>query len=371
MKLLFVLGTRPEVIKLAPVIRQANRERAGLETEVCLTGQHRDMAAPFLDFFGLTVDHDLHIMQPDQTLSSVAAGVLERLDPILVRSRPDWLIIQGDTTSVLASALAAFHRNIPVAHVEAGLRTWDPAAPFPEEMNRTLTTRLASLHLAPTEWARGNLLREGILDAAIRVTGNPVIDALHYVCDRLDEAGGPPSEVSDPGVRRLILVTGHRRENFGPGLENLCLALRDVVAEFPDVEVVYPVHLNPRVQETARSLLNPVAAGGRLRLEPPLDYLTFVSLLRRSCLVITDSGGVQEEAPALGKPVLCTRDRTERPEGVESGAVRMVGPHRAAIVSAVRNLLTNPEEYDRMARVQSPYGDGHAAERILAALRSA
>ena len=368
---MFVFGTRPEAIKLFPVIAAANDRRDDFEARVCVTGQHRQMLDTFLDLFHILPHHDLDIMAPDQTLSGIAARVLERLDPVLRQEAPDQVLVQGDTTTTMAAALAAFHRHVPVGHVEAGLRTFDREAPFPEEINRQVTSRVAEHHFAPTSRSRDNLIREGVPEERVLVTGNTVIDALFHVRDkllhrvRLDEA--------IPGLdrgRRLVLVTGHRRESFGQGLENLCLALRDLLDRHPDVEVVYPVHLNPHVQDPVGRVLEPAGKTGRLHLVPPVDHLTFVSLLDRCHLVLTDSGGVQEEAPSFGKPVLCTRDVTERPEGVEAGAVRLVGCHRDRIGTNLDELLGDPVAYRAMAEVRNPYGDGRAASRILDALAS-
>lgn len=366
--LMFVFGTRPETIKLFPVIRAA-RERPGAFTVcVCVTGQHREMLYPFLESFEIEPDVDLGVMEPGKGLSTTAARVLERLDSVLESRSPDWVIVQGDTTSAMAAALAAFHRKVRVAHVEAGLRTLDLASPFPEEMNRQVVGRIATLHCAPTEWARSNLLAEGVKPGHIVVTGNTVIDALLFARERMARTIDIAARYPAVGGRRLILVTGHRREHFGQGMEDLCHAILSIVERNPDVAVIYPVHLNPAVREPVARILGSAAGEGRLVLEEPVDYATFVALLDASYLVVTDSGGVQEEAPAFGKPVICTRDNTERPEGVAAGVVRLVGTSPDRIGGAVEELLRDGTVYARMSRAVNPYGDGHAAERVLASL---
>jgi UDP-N-acetylglucosamine 2-epimerase (non-hydrolysing) len=369
-RLLFVLGTRPETIKLFPVIRAARERWQDFEVRVCVTGQHREMVDPFLRLFDVRPDHDLAIMRPDQQLSGVVARVLDGLDVVLQREMPDWVLVQGDTSTAMAAALAAFHRRVPVAHVEAGLRTWDLAAPFPEEMNRQVVGRIASLHLAPTDWSRDNLLREGVPPDRVIVTGNTVVDALYLTRERHAREVDVAKRYPQTKDRRLMLVTGHRRENFGQGFEDFCNAIRRIVEGNPDVAVVYPVHLNPNVREPVNRILGPAVAGGRLVLDEPVDYVTFVALLDAAFLVLTDSGGVQEEAPGFGKPVLVTRDKTERPEGVEAGVVRLVGTDPDRIVAAVEELLRDPAAYGRMSRAVNPYGDGHAAPRVLEALAS-
>ena len=364
-KLLFVFGTRPEAVKLAPVIRLARERSDAFRVRVCVTAQHRQMLDPFLALFDLRPDVDLDVMRPDQALSGLVARVLDGVDRELAADTPDFVVVQGDTSTTMAASLAAFHRRVRVAHVEAGLRTWDLAAPFPEEMNRQVVTRVADFHFAPTAWARDNLLREGVpADRAI-VTGNTVIDALYWVRDHALAGMDPTTRYPALAGRRLVLVTGHRRESFGQGFEDLCAAIRDVVERHPDVVVLYPVHLNPNVREPVLRILGPVQATGRLVLEQPLEYAPFVALLQASYLVLTDSGGVQEEAPGFGKPVLVMRGKTERPEGVDAGVVRLVGTDRARIVAAVDELLDDPDAWARMARAVNPYGDGHAAGRIL------
>jgi UDP-N-acetylglucosamine 2-epimerase (non-hydrolysing) len=362
---LVVLGTRPEAIKLAPVITELRRHR-DITTRVCVTGQHREMVQPILKLFDVRPDIDLALMTPDQLLSSLTAAAVMRLDEVVVSIAPDWVVLQGDTTSAMSAALAAFYRRVPVAHVEAGLRTFDLARPFPEEANRRIADALATVHFAPTELARRNLLREGAHSSTIHVTGNTVVDALLTV-GSLPEDGLGDSLAWLPANRRIILVTAHRRESFGAGLQDVCHAVREIVEAIPDVHCVYPVHLNPNAQEPARAIL---AGHERISLIAPLDYVSLVHLMRRSTLILTDSGGLQEEAPTFGKPVLVLRDRTERPEAVEAGCARIVGTDRRVIVSAALELLTDRSAYDRMAKIANPFGDGHASKRIVRVLRS-
>ena len=359
---LCVFGTRPEAIKMVPVVR-ALKAGAVLRPVVCVTDQHQEMLGQVLDFFGITPDHRLGVMQEGQSPSQVAARILERLPAVLAAVRPAAVLVQGDTTTTVAAAMAAFYAGIPVGHVEAGLRTYRKDAPFPEEVNRQMTTALAEWHFAATEWARDNLLLEGVAAEKIAVTGNPVIDALHWTAQNL---GGQRRLLAElDGSRRIVLVTAHRRESFGAPLIELCRALRDLVKRNTDLELVYPVHLNPEVQRPVRAVLG---ACSRVHLLPPLDYWHLVDLLRRSYMVLTDSGGIQEEAPALGKPVLVLRETTERPEGVEAGTARLVGTNREQIVSETERLLHDPASYARMAKAHNPYGDGHAGERIAAYL---
>ncbi len=369
-RVLSVFGTRPEAIKMAPVV-QALGVVPGVESFVCVTAQHRRMLDQVLELFAIRPDIDLDLMQPGQDLFDVTAAALLRLRPVLREVRPDLVLVQGDTTTCFAAALAAFYQGIVVGHVEAGLRTGDLLAPFPEEANRALVGRLASHHFAPTATARDNLLREGVPAGRITVTGNTVIDALLMVRARLGQQptahwqaclgqelharlteGGAPS----------ILVTGHRRESFGRGFEELCAALRSLAMAHPDWTIVYPVHLNPNVQRPVRERLGGLA---NVHLLDPLDYLPFVWLMDRATLILTDSGGIQEEAPSLGKPVLVTRAVTERPEAVAAGTVRLVGTDPARIIAEVETLLADRAAYDRMARAHNPYGDGHAAARIV------
>ncbi|HEX8253055.1 MAG TPA: UDP-N-acetylglucosamine 2-epimerase (non-hydrolyzing) [Thermoanaerobaculia bacterium] len=366
---LFVFGTRPEAIKLAPLIEQVRRDPS-LRVRVCVTGQHREMLAQVLQLFGVTPDADLDVMQPDQTLGDVAAAVLSKLSAVFRELRPDLVIVQGDTTSAFAAGLAAFYAGIEVAHVEAGLRSGNPYAPWPEEVNRRLLTVVTQLHFAPTEGARANLLREGIDPARVHVTGNTVVDALKKTVERIgsDDALRARAEAALPFLdsrRRLILVTGHRRENFGPGFESICAALAELVRTHEDVEIVYPVHLNPNVRDPVHRILGECE---RIHLIDPVDYFGFVHLMTRSELILTDSGGVQEEAPTLGKPVLVMRDTTERPEAVESGNVRLVGTRRESIVAETSRLLRDAAHRESMSRPSDVFGDGKASERIAAIL---
>lgn len=365
MKILSIIGTRPEAIKMAPVIKALERQPDRIISRVCASAQHRQLLDQSLAVFGIRPDHDLNIMAANQSPAQAAAAVLRELEPLLAAERPDWVLIQGDTTTVMAAALSAFYRRVRIAHIEAGLRTHDKWHPFPEEFNRRVAGLLADLHFAPTTAARDNLLREGIDGAHIRVTGNPVIDALLLASQQpYDPASGPLQVI--PWERRLLLVTAHRRENFGAPLEQICLALRDLAEAYRDeIHIVYPVHPNPHVLDPAQRLLGQVAG---ISLLPPLAYLPLIYLMKRCAFVLTDSGGIQEEAPSLGKPLLVLRDVTERPEAVAAGTVRMVGTSRAAIVAAARLLLDNPAEYAKMASAINPYGDGHAAERIVKAL---
>ncbi|HEY7727217.1 MAG TPA: UDP-N-acetylglucosamine 2-epimerase (non-hydrolyzing) [Candidatus Eisenbacteria bacterium] len=353
---LSVFGTRPEAIKMAPVLK-ALAGIAGLRSLVCVTAQHRAMLDQVLSLFSIRPDADLDLMREGQSLTEVTVRALTTLEPYLARERPDLLLVQGDTTTTMAASLAAFYARVPVAHVEAGLRTGDPLYPWPEEVNRRITSVIATHHFAPTERARQNLLSEGVADGAITVTGNTVIDALLAV------TGRQPSRAPELPLRgrRLILVTAHRRENFGPPLLEILAAIRDLAERYPDVDLVYPVHPNPNVDGPARRELTGVRG---VHLLAPLEYKAFADLMNASYLILTDSGGIQEEAPSLGKPVLVLRDETERPEAVEAGTVRLTGPHRAAIVRAASELLDSPEAYARMARAVNPYGDGQAAGRI-------
>lgn len=367
LKVLSVFGTRPEAIKLTPVIRALRAAPEQFLPRVCVTGQHRELLQPVLSLFDIQPDYDLAVMRPDQSLSYLTARVLTELERVLAQERPDWVLVQGDTTTTLAASLAAYYARVPVAHVEAGLRSGDPWQPYPEEINRRLADALASLHFAPTEGARDHLRAEGIPAHHIRVTGNTVIDALLDIAARpYDIASGPLAAVPLDN-RRVVLVTAHRRESFGPPLRNLCQAIRTLAERYAGaVRVVFPVHLNPHVQQPVRELLGDCRD---VSLLEPLGYEPFVHLMKRSALVLTDSGGLQEEAPALGVPVLVMRQVTERPEGIACGSARVVGLEPEAVVAAATRLLDNPEEHARMARVTSPYGDGRASQRILAALR--
>ena len=365
LKVLTVFGTRPEAVKLGPVIRELERHPSRIHSRVCVTAQHRDMLDQVLPIFAIRPDYDLDVMQDNQTPTQVASTVLARLEPVLQQERPDWLLVQGDTTTVAAAALAGFYARAQVGHVEAGLRTGDRWQPFPEEINRRVAGAIAERHFAPTRRARDNLLRENVPSDRIVVTGNPGIDALRWITAQ-PETAEVRELLLDAPEARTILVTAHRRENFGEPLRNICLALRDLVERYAgSVRVVYPVHRNPNVWGPAHELLGDVP---HVTLRPPLDYLPNVQLMKRSYLVITDSGGIQEEATGLGIPALVLREVTERPEGVETGALRIVGTERERIVAEAARLLDDRAEYERMACAENPFGDGHAAERIVASL---
>jgi UDP-N-acetylglucosamine 2-epimerase (non-hydrolysing) len=363
MKVLAVFGTRPEAIKLAPVISELKRHPE-VTSKVCVTAQHREMLDQVLRLFEIMPDYDLNVMEGNQTPTQVASAVLSRLEPILQKERPDWVLVQGDTTTVAAASLAAFYTRIKVGHVEAGLRTENKYNPFPEEINRRLVSHLADLHFAPTERARANLLAEGVRNEAIFITGNTVVDALLMILERTEGHDPLPDLSIDPD-RKLILVTAHRRESFGEGLVNICRALKEIAESTNEVEIVYPVHLNPNVRATVQRELRGVE---RVHLMPPLDYVSFVHLMSHAYLILTDSGGIQEEAPSLGKPVLVMREATERPEAVEAGVARLVGTAPQRIVGETLRLLKDGEHYNRMARARNPFGDGHAAERIVGIL---
>jgi len=359
-RILVILGTRPEGIKLCPVLIALRARPDELEVRVCVTGQHREMLDPVLDLFGIVPDHDLQLMTPNQTLSGLTTAVIAGTTSILQAERPDWVVVQGDTTTAFGASLASFYQGVRVAHVEAGLRTSDKHSPFPEEANRRMVDVLSDLYFAPTERARQNLLREGIEPDAVHVTGNTVIDALRHVVNReYDFASGPLAGI--PFERRIVLVTAHRRESFGTGMIAICSALTQLADEVDNIQIVYPVHLNPNVQDPVYERLG---RHPRISLIPPLDYASLVHLMNRSTLILTDSGGIQEEAPSLGKPVLVLRATTERPEAVEAGCAQIVGTDRARIVGAARHLLEDAAAYRRMARVENPFGDGFASERI-------
>ena len=374
-RVLTVFGTRPEAIKMAPVVRAIAADDR-FEGRVCVSAQHRDMLDQVLDLFELVPDWDLDLMRPGQSLHGLTARILQGLEPVLSEWRPDVVLVHGDTTTTLATTLAAFYSRIAVGHVEAGLRTGDLSAPFPEEANRVLADKLCAFHFAPTERSAQNLRDEGLPESGISVTGNTVIDALLWVRDRVletplsehaDVLGSIAPVMADPDAR-IVLVTGHRRESFGKGFEDICAALRDLAERYPDVHLVYPVHLNPNVQGPVHETLSGL---DNVHLLSPLDYLPFVRLMDRATFILTDSGGIQEEAPSLGKPVLVMREVTERPEGVASGTVRLVGTDRARIVDECARLLDDPEAFDEMRRAHNPYGDGLASGRIADALAAA
>ncbi|TEA62411.1 non-hydrolyzing UDP-N-acetylglucosamine 2-epimerase [Pseudomonas sp. CH235] len=369
LKTLCVFGTRPEAIKMAPLaLSLAADER--FEAKVCVTGQHRQMLDQVLDLFEIKPDFDLNIMKPGQDLTDVTTAILQGMKKVFTEYKPDIVLVHGDTATTFATTLAAYYQQIPVAHVEAGLRTGNLYSPWPEEANRKLTGALAAVHFAPTETSRQNLLKEGVAEASIHVTGNTVIDALLDVVSRVSNTASLQQAFHEQFSfigegKRVILVTGHRRESFGDGFENICKALATTAKAFPDVEIVYPVHLNPNVREPVNRLL---AGIGNIHLIEPLEYLPFVWLMNRSYLILSDSGGIQEEAPSLGKPVLVMRDTTERPEAVEAGTVKLVGTAVDAITSNLSRLLTDSDAYEQMSYAHNPYGDGKACARILETL---
>lgn len=360
MKIICTIGTRPEAIKMAPVIL-ALKQKPWAEVRVLATAQHRQMLDQVLNFFEIEPDIDLNIMRPNQALTALTARLLLELDEVLLAEKPDVVLAQGDTTTVMTMALACFYHRIPFGHVEAGLRTWDMQNPFPEEANRVIAGRLARWHFAPTENSRQNLLREGVSDADITVTGNTVIDALLMTASKELGVG-----IALDATKRLVLVTSHRRENFGEPFRNICRALKTLAERNQDIQILYPVHPNPNVKDVAHEMLGNC---GNVILCEPLDYAPFVAAMKKAYLIISDSGGVQEEAPALGKPVLVLREETERPEAVEMGVVKLVGPNYERIVEEAQLLLDDATAYSAMARGVSPYGDGKGAERIVAVLR--
>lgn len=373
-KILLVFGTRPEAIKMAPLVKALQKDTEHFETRVCVTAQHRQMLDQVLEVFGITPEYDLNIMAPNQDLYDITAKVLLGLRKVLKDFRPDTVLVHGDTTTSMAASLAAFYMQIPVGHVEAGLRTYNMLSPWPEEMNRQVTDRICTYYFAPTEQSKVNLLQENIDAKKIFITGNTVIDALLMAVDIISTTAGVKEKMAKElqekgytvGDREYILVTGHRRENFGDGFLHICKAIKELAALHPEMDIVYPVHLNPNVQKPVYELLSGLS---NVYLISPLDYLPFIYAMQHSTLLLTDSGGVQEEAPSLGKPVLVMRDTTERPEAVEAGTVKLVGTNAEAIVSNVTALLLDKEMYKRMSETHNPYGDGQACERIIAALR--
>ena len=373
-KILLVFGTRPEAIKMAPLVKALQKDTEHFETRVCVTAQHRQMLDQVLEVFGITPEYDLNIMAPNQDLYDITAKVLLGLREVLKDFRPDTVLVHGDTTTSMAASLAAFYMQIPVGHVEAGLRPSNMLSPWPEEMNRQVTDRICTYYFAPTEQSRANLLQENIDAKKIFITGNTVIDALLMAVDIISTTAGVKEKMAKElqekgytvGDREYILVTGHRRENFGDGFLHICKAIKELAALHPEMDIVYPVHLNPNVQKPVYELLSGLS---NVYLISPLDYLPFIYAMQHSTLLLTDSGGVQEEAPSLGKPVLVMRDTTERPEAVEAGTVKLVGTNAEAIVSNVTALLLDKEMYKRMSETHNPYGDGQACERIIAALR--
>jgi UDP-N-acetylglucosamine 2-epimerase (non-hydrolysing) len=363
-KLLLVFGTRPEAIKMAPLIREFQKHPELFETKVCVTAQHRAMLDQVLLFFKINPDFDLNLMTAGQDLHGLTALVLTSMKPVLEEFRPDYVFVQGDTTTTAAAALASFYLGIPVCHVEAGLRTYNKQAPFPEEVNRQITSLIATYHFAPTEAARTNLLKENITDGNILVTGNTVVDSLIWTASQVETAGLPEirelRKLTETN-KKIILVTGHRRENFGPGFGNICKALKEI-AQAEDVKVIYPVHLNPTVQSMVYDRLSGIQD---IHLIEPLSYPAFVWLMKRSYLILSDSGGIQEEAPSLGKPVLLMRDTTERAEALDAGTALLVGTDPQKIVESCKQLIHDPALYERMSSTDNPFGDGHACEKIV------
>jgi UDP-N-acetylglucosamine 2-epimerase (non-hydrolysing) len=360
-KIFFIFGTRPEAIKMASVIKEFQKHNTIFDVKICVTAQHREMLDQILNLFEIKPDFDLNIMKPNQDLYDITSNVLLSLKSIFKKEKPDLIFVQGDTTTTFAASLAAFYQKIPVAHIEAGLRTDNIYSPFPEEINRQLTSRIASYHFAPTITAKNNLLREGISENKIFVTGNTVIDALLFVAKKIRN-----KKIIIDGYeikeRKFILVTGHRRENFGEGFLNICQALREIAVSNPEIDIVYPVHLNPNVQKPVYKILNGIP---NIYLIKPLDYEKFVYLMSKCFFILTDSGGIQEEAPSLGKPVLVMRDTTERPEAVKAGTAKLVGANKTRIVKGVQELINNKKEYERMSKAHNPYGDGKASKLIL------
>lgn len=360
MKIAIVFGTRPEAIKMAPIVKEC--EKRNLDFITIVTAQHREMLDQKLEVFNIKPHYDLDIMQANQDLFYVTSSVINEIKPILLKEKPNILLVQGDTTTTFAASLSAFYLKIPVGHVEAGLRTWNKYNPFPEEINRQLTTRLTEFHFAPTEWAKNNLIQEGINPLSIYVTGNTVIDALLMIVDQnyIFEDGFLNN--IDYKNKKVILLTSHRRENFGEPMREVFLACKQIIESYPDVELIYPVHPNPNVQKTAYEILNGVE---RVHLIEPLDYRPFVQLMNKCYMIMTDSGGIQEEAPSLGKPVLVLRKTTERPEAIEAGTAKLVGTDKNKIIQNAELLLTDKNEYKKMSSIANPYGDGKAASRIL------
>lgn len=370
-KILLVFGTRPEAIKMAPLVHAFQNAKNDFDTRVCVTAQHRQMLDQVLDFFEIKPQYDLNLMKPNQTLNGVWADILVEMKPILDDWKPDWVLVHGDTATSTASALAAYFAGCKVGHVEAGLRTYNKWSPFPEEMNRQLTGRLADIHFAPTPNSQQNLIDEGIKAEQIIITGNTVIDALHQSVKIVNAPHYTNNEIENleqilDSSKDFVLVTGHRRENFGLGFINICQALREIAIMRPNTQIIYPVHLNPNVQQPVKEFLSNVA---NIQLINPLSYPTFVWAMDKARLIITDSGGVQEEAPSLGKPVLVMRDTTERPEAVDAGTVVLVGTDKDKIVTEALDLLNNGERYTKMSHIENPYGDGQACMRIVEALK--
>ena len=381
-EVMLVFGTRPEAIKMAPLVKEFQKHPDKFQTIVCVTGQHREMLDQVLHIFEITPDYDLNIMKQGQDLYDVTARVLLGMRDVLKEAQPDVVLVHGDTTTSTAAALAAFYQQIPVGHVEAGLRTHNIYSPWPEEMNRQLTGRIATYHFAPTPLSRQNLLSEGVKESHITVTGNTVIDALYMVVEKIKKDKALDTELENVlkqsgydvnrllGGKKLVLITGHRRENFGDGFISMCKAIKALTEKYPEVDFVYPMHLNPNVRKPIHEVFGENLSGlGNMFFIEPLEYLSFVYLMEKSTIVLTDSGGIQEEAPGLGKPVLVMRDTTERPEALEAGTVKLVGTDYDKIVDEVSALIDNPEYYDRMSKAVNPYGDGLACNRIMSYLQ--
>lgn len=373
LKILSIFGTRPEAIKMVPVVRALEAEATSFKSIVCVTGQHRQMLDQVLDLFGISPDHDLNIMAESQSLADITAAVLLGLQGVLNAVRPDLVLVHGDTTTTMAATLAAYYCRIPIGHVEAGLRTGNKYAPFPEEVNRRVTGVVADAHFAPSIAARQNLLREGVADDTIFVVGNTAVDAVMHARNIIESDSRLRARLEErfsflDTVRRTILVTGHRRENIGADLEQICLALKDLARMRPDLDIVYPVHLNPKIRDAVQGIIGP--NNETIHLIEPVDYISFIYLMTRSYLVLTDSGGIQEEAPTLGKPLLVMRSVTERPEAVLAGTARLVGASREKIVTTTMRLLDDPDEYQQMIGRENPYGDGRTARRIVDVLKS-
>jgi UDP-N-acetylglucosamine 2-epimerase (non-hydrolysing) len=369
-KNLIIFGTRPEAIKMAPLVRAFQKNKDQFETRVCVSAQHREMLDQVLDFFEITPDYDLDLMKPNQNLYSLTSDIILGLKPIVEEFQPDYVYVHGDTTTTMASSIAAFYAGAKVCHVEAGLRTNNKLSPFPEEMNRQVTGRIADYHFAPTEQAKQNLLKENVSESTILVTGNTVIDAFLESSSRVENLDNPEIEklktIIDP-TKKLILVTGHRRENHGQGFIDICQALKEIATTNKEVQIIYPVHLNPNVKEPVYNILGNTHS---INLIDPLAYPTFVWLMNKSYLILTDSGGIQEEAPSIGKPVFVMRDTTERPEALAAGTVILVGSNKEKIILECNNLLTNKEKYNKMSALHNPYGDGKACEKIIDFVKS-
>ena len=366
-KNLIIFGTRPEAIKMAPLVKEFLKDQENFVTKVCITAQHREMLDQVLSFFEITPDYDLDLMKPNQNLYSLTADIITSLKPILEEYKPDYVYVHGDTTTTMAASIASFYAGAKVCHVEAGLRTFNKLSPFPEEINRSIAGRISDYHFAPTQTSKQNLLKENVSEKSILVTGNTVIDALQFSAEKVNYINFEDTQIEELKIildsnKRLILVTGHRRENHGQGFINICTALKKIALENSDTQIIYPVHLNPNVQKPVYKLLKDIE---NIKLIDPLSYPAFVWLMDKSYLIITDSGGVQEEAPSLGKPVLVMRGTTERPEAVDAGTVVLVGTNTDKIIDETNKLLTNEESYRKMSKLHNPYGDGNACKRIV------